>query len=125
VFRLRASRVCSCGRAAVVLHQADGWLAASGDHAVGEADVCGALQSACGEDRGMSGGDRYWSRVLDGEPPKGSGEVDWEALDVVAETGEISFEMCPPTGVSPLTAENPAEPCFSPQTPARSPSPPD
>jgi REP element-mobilizing transposase RayT len=36
-------------------------------------------------------GDRYWSRALEGEPPEGAGEVDWEAVDVAAETGEISF----------------------------------
>jgi hypothetical protein len=57
-------------------------------------------------------GDRYWSRVLEGEPPEGAGDV------VAAGTGEISFGRCPVDGVSPLTAENPAEPRFSPQTPA-------
>jgi hypothetical protein len=69
-------------------------------------------------------GDRYWSRVVEGEPPKEAGEVDWAAVDVGAETGEISFGPCPPDGVSPLTAENPAEAGFSPQPPARSPPPP-
>jgi hypothetical protein len=69
-------------------------------------------------------GDRYWSQVLEGEPPDGAGEVDWEAVDVGAETGEISFGACPLDGVSPLTAEPPAESGFSPQNPARSPPPP-
>jgi hypothetical protein len=69
-------------------------------------------------------GDRYWSRVLEGEPPEGAGEVDWEAVDVGAEIGEISFGNCPSDGVSPSVAENPAETGFSPQTPARSPPPP-
>jgi hypothetical protein len=46
--------------------------------------------------------------------------VDWEAVDVAAEMGEISFGTCPPDGVSPLTAET----GFSPQNPARSPPPP-
>jgi hypothetical protein len=68
-------------------------------------------------------GDRYWSRVVDGEPPEEAGEVDWAAVDVAAETGEISFGLWSPDGVSPLTAENPAEGGFSPQTPARSPPP--
>jgi hypothetical protein len=69
-------------------------------------------------------GDRYWSRVLDGEPPEEAREVDWAAVEVAAETGVISFGTCPPDGVSPLTAENPAEAGFSPPTPARYPPPP-
>jgi hypothetical protein len=60
-------------------------------------------------------GDRYWSRVLEGEPPEEAGEVDWAAV-----TGVLS----PSNGVSPLTGENPAESGFSPQNPARSPPPP-
>jgi hypothetical protein len=63
-------------------------------------------------------GDRYWSRVLEGEPPDWAGEVDWEAVRAAAETGTAA------AGVSPPTAENPAEPGFSRQTPARSPPPP-
>jgi hypothetical protein len=70
-------------------------------------------------------GDRYWSRVLEGEPPEWAGEVNWETVEVAAETGELSSVTCPPTGVSPLTAENPTETGFSPQTPARSSPPPD
>jgi hypothetical protein len=62
-------------------------------------------------------GDRYWSRVLEGESPEGAAEVDWEAVEKAAETGEISFGMWTPTGVSPLMAETPAEPGFSPKTP--------
>jgi REP element-mobilizing transposase RayT len=46
-------------------------------------------------------GDRYWSRVLGGAPPVWAAEVDWEAVEAVAETGEISFGLCPPDGVSP------------------------
>jgi hypothetical protein len=69
-------------------------------------------------------GDRYWSRVLEGEPPDWAEELDWEAVDVAAETGEISFGMCPPDGVSPLMTETPAETGFSPQNPTRSPPPP-
>jgi hypothetical protein len=69
-------------------------------------------------------GDRYWSRVLEGEPPEWAAEVDWEAVEVAAETGEISFGPWSPDGVSPLTAENPAETGFSPKNHARSPPPP-
>jgi REP element-mobilizing transposase RayT len=69
-------------------------------------------------------GDRYWSRVVEGEPPEEAGEVDWATVGVAAETGEISFGACPPDGVSPPAAENPAETGFSPQNPARSPPPP-
>jgi hypothetical protein len=41
--------------------------------------------------RGRSGhvrGDRYWSRVLEGEPPEEAGEVDWAAVEVAAETAD-------------------------------------
>jgi hypothetical protein len=68
-------------------------------------------------------GDRYWSRVLEGEPPAWAGEVDWAAVDVGAETGEISFGVRPSDEVRPLVAGNPAETGFSPQTPARAPPP--
>jgi hypothetical protein len=69
-------------------------------------------------------GDRYWSRVLEGEPPEWAAEVDWEAVKAAAERGVISFGSCPPDGVSPLTGESPAETGFSPQNPAHPPPPP-
>jgi hypothetical protein len=75
----------------------------------------------CTERTGHIWGDRYWSRVLEGEPPEVAGEVDWEALEVAAETGVLSSGKCPPDGVSPLTAKNPAETGFLLQNPARSP----
>jgi hypothetical protein len=78
----------------------------------------------CAERTGHVWGDRYWSRVLEGEPPEATGEVDWEAVEAAAETGVISFGTCPPDGVSPLTEETPAKTGFSPQNPARSPSSP-
>jgi hypothetical protein len=65
-------------------------------------------------------GDRYWSRVVEGEPPEEAVEVDWAAVDVGAKTGVLP----PLNGVSPLAAETPAEAGFSPQTPVRSPPPP-
>jgi hypothetical protein len=51
----------------------------------------------CAERTGHVWGDRYWSRVLEGEPPEEAGEVDWAAVDVAAETGVLS----PSTGDSP------------------------
>jgi hypothetical protein len=69
------------------------------------------------ERRGLVWGDRYWSRVLEGEPPEGARDVDWEAVDVAAETGELSSGKPPSNGVSPLATENPMETRFSPQTP--------
>jgi hypothetical protein len=75
----------------------------------------------CTERTGHVWGDRYCSRVLEGEPTEEATEVDWAAVDVGAETGEIPFGPCPPDGVSPLTRETPVETGFSPQNPARSP----
>jgi hypothetical protein len=68
-------------------------------------------------------GDRYWSRVVEGDLPEEAGEVDWEAVDAAAVTGEISFGAYPPDEVSPPAAENPAETGFSPQNSAQSPPP--
>jgi hypothetical protein len=73
-----------------------------------------------GKRTGHVWGDRYWSRVLEGEPPEGIGEVDWAAVTVGAVTGVLP----PLNGVSPLMAETPAENRFSPQNPAHPPSPP-
>jgi REP element-mobilizing transposase RayT len=78
----------------------------------------------CEERTGHIWGDRYWSQVVKGEPPEWAAEVEWEAVDVAAETGVLSFGTRSPNGVSPPAAENPAETGFSPQTPARSPPPP-
>jgi hypothetical protein len=57
--------------------------------------------------------DRYWLRVLKEEPPEWVGE----AVEVAAETGEISFGDCPPDGVRSLVAEPSAETEFSPPAP--------
>jgi hypothetical protein len=64
-------------------------------------------------------GDRYWSRVVEGEPSEEAAGVD-----VAAETGVLSSGGCPPDRVSPLMGETPAEGEFSPQNPARPPPPP-
>jgi hypothetical protein len=60
----------------------------------------------CEERTGHIWGDRYWSRVVEGEPPEEAGEVDWEAVEVAAETGESPFGACPSDGVSPLNGGN-------------------
>jgi hypothetical protein len=83
-----------------------------------------AVRFNLGGDRtGHVWGDRYWSRVVEGEPPEGAAEVDWEAVDVAAETGVLPSRGWPSDGVSPPAAENPAEGEFSPKNPARSPPP--
>jgi hypothetical protein len=69
-------------------------------------------------------GDRYWSRVLEGEPPEGAEEVDWEAVEKAAETGIPPAGTHPSTGVSPLLVEKEGENGFSPEIPLRTPSPP-
>jgi hypothetical protein len=46
-------------------------------------------------------GDRYWSQVLTGEPPEWAVEVDWEAVEVAAETGVSSSGVRLSDGVSP------------------------
>jgi hypothetical protein len=75
-------------------------------------------------------GDRYWSRVLEGEPPEGVGEVDWEVVAVAAKTGVISFGPWPPDGVSPLMGKPRRKRDFRPKTlpiplprPAKPPNP--
>jgi hypothetical protein len=84
-----------------------------------------AVRFNLSEDRtGHVWGDRYWSRVLEGEPPEWAEEVDWADVAVAAETGVLSSRRRSLDRVSPLTAETPAEGGFSPQTPARPPSPP-
>jgi hypothetical protein len=71
-------------------------------------------------------GDRYWSEVLEGEPPEGAAAVDWKAVKAEAE---------PPTPadmrrrrnlsrVRPQQAGNGTETPFSPEIPLRSASPP-
>jgi hypothetical protein len=74
----------------------------------------------CAKRTGHVWGDRYWSRVVEGEPPEEAGEVEWAAVAVAAKTGVLP----PPDGVSPLTGKTPAETGFSSQNPAHPPSPP-
>jgi hypothetical protein len=71
-------------------------------------------------------GDRYWSRVLEGEPPEGAGKADWAAVEAEAE---------PPTPadlrrrrrqkrVRPHQAGERTKTGFSPEIPLLSTSPP-
>jgi hypothetical protein len=71
----------------------------------------------CEDRTGHVWGDRYWSRVLAGEPPAEAAEVDWEAVEAAAKTGVISFGPWPLDGVSPLTGETRRKADFRPKTP--------
>jgi hypothetical protein len=53
------------------------------------------------ERTGYVWGDRYWSRVLEGEPPEWAEKVDWEAVEVGAETGVLSSGGCRRMGSAP------------------------
>jgi hypothetical protein len=77
--------------------------------------------NACTGRTGHIWGDRYWSRVLEEEPPDWAEEVDWETVEAAVKTGVLSSGTCLSDGVSPPAAKNPAKTHFSPQNPARSP----
>jgi hypothetical protein len=70
-------------------------------------------------------GNRYWSCVLEGEPPEGAGEMDWEAVEAAAEPPTAADMRRRRNGVRPRQAEKGAEPPFSPEIPLRAASPPD
>jgi hypothetical protein len=69
-------------------------------------------------------GDRYWSEVLEGEPPPGAGKVDWKAVETEAEPPTAADRRRKPDGVCPRQAVEAAEPPFSSEIPLRSASPP-
>jgi hypothetical protein len=69
-------------------------------------------------------GDRYWSRVLEGEPPEGAAAVDWEEVKAAARMPEPPVRKWKSGGVRPFPAKNEAETGFSPEIPLRSASPP-
>jgi hypothetical protein len=71
-------------------------------------------------------GDRYWSRVLEGEPPPGAGAVDWKAVEAEAEppTAADLRRRRKRNGVRPHQAGEVAETPFSPEIPLHSASPP-
>jgi putative transposase len=71
-------------------------------------------------------GNRYWSCVLEGEPPEGAREVDWEAVEAAAEppTAADMRRRRKRKGVRPHQAGNGAETPFLPEIPLRAASPP-
>jgi hypothetical protein len=71
-------------------------------------------------------GDRYWSEVLEGEPPEGAGAVDWKAVEAEAEapTAADLRRRRKRDGVRPQQAGKGAETPFSPEIPLHSASPP-
>jgi hypothetical protein len=71
-------------------------------------------------------GNRYWSEVLEGEPPELAVAVDWKAVEAEAEppTAADMRRRRKRKGVRPHQAENGAEAPFSPEIPLRAASPP-
>jgi hypothetical protein len=69
-------------------------------------------------------GNRYWSRVLEGEPPEGVGEVDWEAVEAEAAPPTAADLRRRRNGVRPHHAGKATETPFSPEIPLYSASPP-
>jgi hypothetical protein len=71
-------------------------------------------------------GNRYWSEVLEGEPPEGAAAVDWKAVEAEAEppTAADMKRRLKLNGVRPYQAEIGAEIPFSPEFPLRAASPP-
>jgi hypothetical protein len=69
-------------------------------------------------------GDRYWSEVLEGEPPEGAVAVDWKAVEAEAEPPTAADMRRKRKRVRPQQAGNGAETPFSPEIPLRSVSPP-
>jgi hypothetical protein len=68
-------------------------------------------------------GDRYWSRVVEGEPPEWAEVVCWGDVEAATET-RAPAGRGRPDGVSPLGAGKAAGACFSPKIPLRSAPPP-
>jgi hypothetical protein len=69
-------------------------------------------------------GDRYWSEVLEEEPPEGAGAVDWKAVEAAAEAPTAADRRRRPNGACPLLAGKTAGTRFSPEIPLRTASPP-
>jgi hypothetical protein len=71
-------------------------------------------------------GDRYWSMILEGEPPEGAGKVDWEAVEAEAEPptpADIRRRKRKLKRVSPHQTGKEAETGISPEIPLRAASP--
>jgi hypothetical protein len=69
-------------------------------------------------------GNRYWSCVLEGEPPEGAVAVDWKAVEMEAEAPTAADRRRKRNGVRPHQAGKGAETPFSPEIPLLSASPP-
>jgi hypothetical protein len=69
-------------------------------------------------------GERYGSEILPGEPPEGAGEVDWVAVEKMANkriSAVIGYEL---SWVCPRTGLGKAEIRFSPEKPPKPAAPP-
>jgi hypothetical protein len=81
--------------------------------------------NVCGGRTGHIWGDRYWSRIVAGEPPEWAEGVDWGAVDAVAETRiPVARTRKRPGGACPRRTGKIAKTGFSPKIPLRSASPP-
>jgi hypothetical protein len=60
-------------------------------------------------------GDRYWSQVLEGEPPEGAEKADWAAVEAEAEAPTPADLRRRRNRVSPYRAEKGVETGFSPE----------
>jgi hypothetical protein len=69
-------------------------------------------------------GDRYWSRVLEGEPSDGAGVVDWKAVEAAAEPPTPADMRRKLNKVRPHQAEKAAKTPLSPKIPLHTASPP-
>jgi hypothetical protein len=69
-------------------------------------------------------GSRYWSEVLEGEPPEGATAVDWKAVEAEAEAPTAADMRRRRNGVRPHRAGKGAETPFSLEIPLRAASPP-
>jgi hypothetical protein len=71
-------------------------------------------------------GDRYWSCILEGEPPEEAEKVDRKAVEAAAEPPTVADmrRRRKRKGVSPQQTEKAAETPFSPEIPLHSVSPP-
>ncbi|MDR0760512.1 MAG: hypothetical protein LBF74_10465 [Treponema sp.] len=68
-------------------------------------------------------GDRYWSRILTGDPPEWAEWADWGAVEAAAETQAPAAKARMSFRVSPRPVGKPAKLHFSPKIPFRSPFP--
>jgi hypothetical protein len=81
--------------------------------------------NVCAGRTGHIWGDRYWSRIVAGDPPEWAEVVDWGVVEAAAETRIPAARVrVRPGGVSPRTARKAAKTGFSPKIPLRSVPPP-